>query len=166
MYVVVQVFELMCASVAVDGVTCCSLINAMDKAGEWQLAEAVFRNMCTSATLTPLLSGIEPDYSEMPERALALLRRLNECLAPSPACTAGGGGGAAGSKGGVMGVSGRAAAAAAGDEQELLMQSADSDSVAARFAAVQLTPTQARPLHCVRVSALLITRRFCLYLPL
>lgn len=81
-----QVFERMCAQgVAIDGVTCCSLINAMDKAGLWQLGELVFACMCESAGLEMLCVPEPADTSAMCAESLALLRRLHNCLAPHTA---------------------------------------------------------------------------------
>ena len=33
--------------VEADVVTCCSLINALERGGQWQLAEKLFLQMCT-----------------------------------------------------------------------------------------------------------------------
>ncbi len=44
----VQVFDHMQAShVEADVVACCSLINALERGGQWQLAEKLFLQMCT-----------------------------------------------------------------------------------------------------------------------
>lgn len=43
-----QVFDHMQASnVEADVVACCSLINALERGGQWQLAEKLFLQMCT-----------------------------------------------------------------------------------------------------------------------
>ena len=60
-----QVFEHMQeAGVEPDVVTCCSLISALERGGEWQLAEQLFCQMCAAAA-----GGGEA-------RALLLLRRI------------------------------------------------------------------------------------------
>ena len=76
----------MCArGVAVDGVTCCSLINAMDKAAAWQLAEKVFSCMCISADLSLLCTPEPLSTACMPSETRALLGRLDQCLTPDSA---------------------------------------------------------------------------------
>jgi hypothetical protein len=80
----VQVFLRMCEQgVAVDGVTCCSLINAMDKASQWQMAELLFRCMCIS---TPSLLCLQPDHridvAGMTPENINLLDHLSSYLMP------------------------------------------------------------------------------------
>ena len=36
------------ARIQADVVTCCSLINALERGGQWQLAEKLFLQMCTA----------------------------------------------------------------------------------------------------------------------
>ena len=45
-----QVFEDMQAQgVEADVVTCCSLISALERGGQWQLAEQLFMQMCAAS---------------------------------------------------------------------------------------------------------------------
>lgn len=59
-----QVFDHMQASgVEADVVACCSLINALERGGQWQLAEKLFLQMCTvqaSLPRPPASSGALP----------------------------------------------------------------------------------------------------------
>lgn len=38
-------------------VTCCSLINALERGGQWQLAEKLFLQMCTVQVMGAVVHG-------------------------------------------------------------------------------------------------------------
>ena len=82
MHLCAQVFERMCQQgVAIDGVTCCSLISAMDKAGAWPIAEQFFVCMCQSAMLDALVPTTEPDLHMLSPDVQKLMHRVQLCLA-------------------------------------------------------------------------------------
>lgn len=79
----VQLFVHMCDSgVQADAVTCCSLINAMDKAGMWQVAEVLLLAMdATSPALAPLRALPAPQFSPLVPEEAAVVDSLRSRLA-------------------------------------------------------------------------------------
>jgi hypothetical protein len=67
--------------VAVDAVTCCSLINAMDKARHWALAEVVFSGLCRSnITLAPLIPPPLTPADCLSDHEIELVHQLQDCM--------------------------------------------------------------------------------------
>jgi hypothetical protein len=77
-----QVFVKMCKEgVAVDAVTCCSLINAMDKARHWALAEVVFSGLCRSnPDLAPLIPPPLSPADGLSDFEIELVHLLEDCM--------------------------------------------------------------------------------------
>jgi hypothetical protein len=82
-----QLYLHMCEQgVQPDAVTCCSLINAMDKADKWQLAEKIFLSIFRFVPFVEALSAVgPPETGHMDESELLLVREL--CFKLSSACT-------------------------------------------------------------------------------
>ena len=53
-----------------DVVTCCSLVSALERGGQWRLAEQLFCQMCSAAAATG------------DQRSLLLLQRIGSSNAP------------------------------------------------------------------------------------
>lgn len=78
----VQLFVHMCDSgVQADAVTCCSLINAMDKAGMWQVAELLLLAMdARGGALSALRVLPPPQFSKLTQEEAILVEMLRSRL--------------------------------------------------------------------------------------
>ena len=78
----VQLFVHMCDSgVQADAVTCCSLINAMDKAGMWQVAELLLLAMdARCGALNALRALPPPQFSTLTQEEAILVEMLHSRL--------------------------------------------------------------------------------------
>jgi hypothetical protein len=79
----VQLFVHMCDSgIQADAVTCCSLINVMDKAGMWQVAELLLLAMdAASPALEPLRNMPEPPLTHLAPEDAAIVEALRSRFA-------------------------------------------------------------------------------------
>jgi hypothetical protein len=82
-----QLFLHMCDNgVSADAVTCCSLINAMDKAGMWPAAELVLLAMGAACPSLEALRSLPPEhFSHLSADEAELIETLSQRLAVRPA---------------------------------------------------------------------------------